>query len=162
MNFGEQFSSGDQGESRKAFWESGYKKCPKCGKSEISSKEHGAGCRMNGDGYGTEVFTCKACSWSTSFQYDEAASPYYYETRDWKKRDDISGWGVFEVKEWLEKEGVGAHIVAKFFKEEVDGEVLQRGILTREFMTGHPKWKLSDDDMEALKPLFKSRLKANL
>lgn len=40
---------------------------------------HVAGCRHNGDGYGTEVFTCQTCQWCTSFQYDEQGDSYYYE-----------------------------------------------------------------------------------
>jgi hypothetical protein len=46
-----------------------------------------AGCRSNGDGYGTDVFTCVTCQWSTSFQYDEASDTYYYETRFWKREE---------------------------------------------------------------------------
>mmetsp|Transcript_9687 Transcript_9687/g.22596 ORF Transcript_9687/g.22596 Transcript_9687/m.22596 type:complete len:165 (+) Transcript_9687:1893-2387(+) len=162
VSIGQQFSTGDQGDSRKAFWESGFKTCPKCQKKEIQSTEHGAGCRMNGDGYGTEVFKCKACSWETSFQYDEAGETYYYETSGWKRSGDVSGWGVYEVKAMLEREGVGQRIVDVFFKEEVDGEVLLRGVLTRGFMTTHPKWKLTEADMEVISPVFKKVLKRDL
>lgn len=42
---------------------------------------HSAGCRHNGDGYGTEVYRCKQCEWTTSFQYDDASDCYYYEMR---------------------------------------------------------------------------------
>uniref|UniRef100_A0A7S0WA96 Uncharacterized protein n=1 Tax=Hemiselmis tepida TaxID=464990 RepID=A0A7S0WA96_9CRYP len=162
-SIGDQFSTGDQGENRKQFWESGFKTCPKCGKKEMGSEEHTAGCRMNGDGYGTEVFTCKACNWSTSFQYDEAAETYYYETSGWKTKGDVSGWGVWDVRKMLQREGITQQkIIDTFFKEEVDGEVLLRGILTRDFMMGHPKWALSEEEVRALAPVFKKVLKVDL
>jgi hypothetical protein len=41
---------------------------------------------MNGDAYGTTVFRCSACQWTTSFQYDDASDVYYYETRGWKEQ----------------------------------------------------------------------------
>ncbi len=47
---------------------------------------HSAGCRRNGDGYGTAVFACgkDGCGWVTSFRYDEGGDgPYYHETRSW-------------------------------------------------------------------------------
>mmetsp|Transcript_20463 Transcript_20463/g.51869 ORF Transcript_20463/g.51869 Transcript_20463/m.51869 type:complete len:285 (-) Transcript_20463:516-1370(-) len=85
--WGSQFSSGDQSsDARKAFWANGFKTCVVCGSTVTETKEV-AGCRHNGDGYGTDVFTCTnpKCSWSTSFQYDEAGDgPYYYETRGWR------------------------------------------------------------------------------
>jgi hypothetical protein len=40
---------------------------------------------MNGDGYGTTEFRCRKCGWLTSFQYDDAAETYYYETSGWKR-----------------------------------------------------------------------------
>lgn len=82
-SWGEQFSTGDQSnDSRNAFYESSFKKCMGCGvEGAIDSKDHVAGCRHNGDGYGTTVFTCTKCRWSTSFQYDEAGDCYYYEVR---------------------------------------------------------------------------------
>ena len=84
MHFGEQFSRGDQGENKQLFWKSGFKTCPKCKKNDIKSDNHPAGCRHNGDGYGTEVYKCEHCDWHTSFQWDEAAETYYYETKYWK------------------------------------------------------------------------------
>ena len=80
-----QFSSGDQGNYKEDFWRNGFKTCPKCAVSKITKDSHGAGCRHNGDGYGTDVFTCQKCGWSTSFQYDDAAEYYYYETRLWDR-----------------------------------------------------------------------------
>jgi hypothetical protein len=89
MNIAEQFSSGDQyDENRYSFWESGFSVCPHCTASGVASDEHCAGVRMNGDSYGTAVFSCKSCRWSTSFQYDEAATPYYYETREFVQRKE--------------------------------------------------------------------------
>ena len=83
---GNQFSSGDQGLSREDFWRSGFKVCQSCGKRDIKCETHPAGCRMNGDAYGTEVFTCRECGWNTSFQYDDASDDcYYYETRYWTR-----------------------------------------------------------------------------
>ncbi|KAL1522803.1 hypothetical protein AB1Y20_017774 [Prymnesium parvum] len=82
---GSQFSTGDQGDNRRAFWRSGYSLCCKCGAKAIESKDHVAGCRHNGDAYGTTVFTCKECNWTTSFQYDDAAETYYYETSRWRQ-----------------------------------------------------------------------------
>lgn len=80
-SWGEQFSSGDQGAARRAFYDHGRSSCPQCQSTEIGLEKHVAGCRHNGDGYGTEVFTCNTCQWSTSFQYDEAGDCYYYEMR---------------------------------------------------------------------------------
>ena len=86
-SWGTQFSTGDQFRgSREDFWKSGFKVCQSCGKSKITSRTEVAGCRHNGDGYGTEVFTCGECGWETSFQYDEAGDSYYYETRYWGNR----------------------------------------------------------------------------
>ena len=84
-SWGEQFSSGDQNLHHRAeFWRSGFRICQGCHQSSgMTSRSETAGCRRNGDGYGTDVFTCTKCNWSTSFQYDEASDTYYYETRDW-------------------------------------------------------------------------------
>eukprot|EP00961_Rhodomonas_salina_P071496 960067-Rhodomonas_salina.1 len=41
--------------------------------------------QQNGDAYGTSRFTCNSCDYKTSFHYDEASDPYYYETRDWSR-----------------------------------------------------------------------------
>mmetsp|Transcript_93876 Transcript_93876/g.140676 ORF Transcript_93876/g.140676 Transcript_93876/m.140676 type:complete len:104 (+) Transcript_93876:2-313(+) len=68
---GEQFSAGDQG-SKKEFWESGFSTCQKCFKKNVTSEERCAGCRMNGDAYGTAVYTCQDCGWFTTFQYDDS------------------------------------------------------------------------------------------
>jgi|LauGreSBDMM110SN_4_FD.fasta_scaffold822908_1 hypothetical protein len=85
-SWGVQFSSGDQSEKgRLAFWRSAFQRCP-CGSNKIEQTNHVAGCRMNGDAYGTTVFRCSACQWTTSFQYDDASDVYYYETRGWKEQ----------------------------------------------------------------------------
>ena len=73
-SWGEQFSTGDQGDTRKTFWKSGCRSCPSCHGTKVNSETHCAGCRHNGDGYGTEVYTCADCQWTTSFQYDEAGT----------------------------------------------------------------------------------------
>lgn len=80
-----QFSSGAQGESREEFWRNGFRTCPRCNNSNVISDVRPAGCRMSGDAYGTEEYTCQDCKWQTSFQYDEAAEVYYYETRFWSR-----------------------------------------------------------------------------
>jgi hypothetical protein len=72
-SWGEQFSTGDQGVDRITFWEKDFKICPKCNwTGKFTNTTHCAGCRMNGDGYGTEVFKCEGCGWQTSFLYDES------------------------------------------------------------------------------------------
>lgn len=89
--WGSQFSSGDQTvENRKFFCKSHFQICPKCyqnnpnlKKSKIESDRIPAGCRMNGDAYGTTVFKCLDCKWETSFQWDDANDCYYYETSSW-------------------------------------------------------------------------------
>lgn len=88
--WGKQFSSGDQTlVSRQAFWRSGFRTCQSCRIGPIQEAQEGAGCRMNGDGYGTTVFTCLNCNWNTSFQYDDASEDcYYYEARNWSRRPE--------------------------------------------------------------------------
>ena len=78
-SWGQQFSSGDHGPNRANFYHSGMRTCPSCGGTDIKDERHVAGCRHNGDGYGTEVYSCDKCDWSTSFQYDEAGDTYYYD-----------------------------------------------------------------------------------
>jgi len=85
---GEQFRSGDQGDARERLWRSGFSTCPSCSAKEIKSEDHVAGVRHNGDGYGTTTFKCGKCKWNTSFQYDEAAETYYYETKSWDRHQE--------------------------------------------------------------------------
>lgn len=84
-SWGNQYSTGDQGNPKITFWRGGFKTCPQCQGEKIKSTEVCAGCRHNGDGYGTAEFKCEDCGWHTSFQYDEAAETYYYETRGWDR-----------------------------------------------------------------------------
>lgn len=80
-SWGKQFSVGDQGTGRKDFWSTGYSACPTCQSQKITHETHCAGCRHNGDGYGTEVYKCEGCGWETSYQYDEACkSKFGHET----------------------------------------------------------------------------------
>lgn len=79
-SWGTQFSTGDQG-SKEEFYITGMCICQRCMKKDIKKDVQPAGCRMNGDAYGTEVFTCNSCGWTTSFQYDDASNPYYYEAK---------------------------------------------------------------------------------
>ncbi len=78
-----QFSCGDQtNESRIKFSKNDFKVCVKCDSTNIEKIENIAAYRFrsNGDAYGTDVFICKSCNWSTSFQWDEGGdSSYYYE-----------------------------------------------------------------------------------
>ena len=141
-----QFSVGDQNSSiRIAFWSSGFSKCQEQSchshiddeeekkpkkeepswvkrqrKRTIRSEDHVAGCRMNGDAYGTTVFTCTVCGWETSFQYDDASEPYYYETRSWnrepspKKKYVWNPWDGVNVRDWLQNDlKVGDSILSK-------------------------------------------------
>ncbi len=83
-SWGEQFSTGSQDKTKIAFWRNDYRKCPICSNGNFNHKMISAGCRHNGDGYGTATYSCKDCSWSTSYEYDESDVPYYYETRKYK------------------------------------------------------------------------------
>lgn len=74
--------------SKIQFWKDNYRICPSCRKTNISEDKQCQDCRHNGDAYGTTVFTCMDCGWSTSFLYDEADTPYFYETRNYGKIDD--------------------------------------------------------------------------
>lgn len=89
--WGLQFSVGDQTlESRKAFSKTGFKKCVKCNGTKIKSEKHVAGCRMNGDAYGTYTFECEDCKWLTSFHYDDSGDNYFYEISEWKDKTSRS------------------------------------------------------------------------
>ena len=82
--WGLQFRSGDQTEEgRRAFWATRCTVCPKCQGEKIKEDRVVAGCRMNGDAYGTTVFTCDGCQWFTSFQWDDSGDNYWYETVGW-------------------------------------------------------------------------------
>jgi len=83
-----QYSTGDQGENKKKFWEQKFKTCQieSCKSNEIDILQDSCGCRMNGDAYGVYVFTCKKCGWKTSFHYDDASDNYFYETDIWRKK----------------------------------------------------------------------------
>ncbi len=109
-----QFSCGDQTkECRSSFAESDFKICPKCHSTEIDTKVHGANCRMNGDAFGTDVFTCKLCNWITSFQWDEGGDyPYYYEIiyfdyykEEWEKIQKIQREEYKQMRESREERG---------------------------------------------------------
>jgi hypothetical protein len=80
-----QVKVGDQtDEGRRAFWATLCKKCPKCGGENITEEKQIVACRINGDAYGTNVFTCGGCAWQTSFEWDEHGDNYWYETVGWK------------------------------------------------------------------------------
>jgi hypothetical protein len=82
-----QFKKGDQSfDSRYAFYKLDFKHCVKCNSEKIVEERFVDGVRMNGDACGTTVFTCDACKWHTSFQWDDSADCYYYEIEDLKRR----------------------------------------------------------------------------
>lgn len=54
--WGTHFSTGDQGENKKKFWENNFQKCPQCGHVQIQMEQIASECRMNGDSIGTTVF----------------------------------------------------------------------------------------------------------
>lgn len=123
---GSQFSTGDQGNAKEAFWRSGMKQCQNisCSRDDpkentIRSVDHPAGCRMNGDGYGTTVFSCYQCGWKTSFQYDDASEPYYYETRDYRnkpinnKSKPPHPWASIRIEDWYIKYNIDPRIRSK-------------------------------------------------
>lgn len=74
--------------SKIQFWKDSYSICPSCQKTNIKEDKQCQDCRHNGDAYGTTYFTCVDCGWSTSFLYDEADTPYFYETRNYGKIDE--------------------------------------------------------------------------
>uniref|UniRef100_A0A7S2UR76 Uncharacterized protein n=2 Tax=Attheya septentrionalis TaxID=420275 RepID=A0A7S2UR76_9STRA len=135
VSLGSQFSTGEQSSSvQEAFWRSGFRKCqhPSCpsrshsgnagqddddGENTMESKDHVAGCRMNGDGYGTTVFECRLCHWTTSFQYDEASEPYYYETRDFCREAPppsfVDPWASINVNAFVKTYNIHPDIVSK-------------------------------------------------
>lgn len=81
-----QFKSGDQTfESRFAFYNLHFKQCVKCSSAQIVEDRIVDGVRMNGDACGTTTFTCVACKWNTSFQWDDSSDCYFYETQGWHK-----------------------------------------------------------------------------
>jgi hypothetical protein len=87
--WGHQFKTGDQDDAtRRKFWATLCTVCPKCEKKNITEEKTAAACRMNGDAYGTTVFTCKDCGWHTSFQWDDHGDNYWYETVGWQINPD--------------------------------------------------------------------------
>jgi hypothetical protein len=80
-SWGLQYETGDRDkEVRQKFKDSSFSKCPKCDSTKpFDRKRDVAACRMNGDAYGTDVFTCTSCGWFTSYQWDDASDNYYYD-----------------------------------------------------------------------------------
>mmetsp|Transcript_24052 Transcript_24052/g.33611 ORF Transcript_24052/g.33611 Transcript_24052/m.33611 type:complete len:225 (-) Transcript_24052:172-846(-) len=134
--WGSQFSSGEQSQNvKESFWRSGFSVCQntscssrntnsgdnnwknKNNKKTIGSKDFPAGCRMNGDGYGTTVFTCAKCNWQTSFQYDDAAEVYYYETQHYKDVPDPPAvphlWSSVNLKDWCSQHHIPQEVQSK-------------------------------------------------
>ena len=81
-----QFSAGNQGEHKWKFRATYMKECPVCYSKEIAEEKFPEACRMNGDAFGTTVFTCKGCNWNTSFQWDDSCDDYYYEKPPHQKK----------------------------------------------------------------------------
>ena len=118
---GNQFSAGDQGPSKEAFWRTGCSQCQNisCSRTSVDQKtivseDFPAGCRMNGDGYGTTVYTCHVCGWKTSFQYDDASEPYYYETRHYRdtpiRPKPPHPWSGITLYSWFNHHQVADHV----------------------------------------------------
>jgi hypothetical protein len=61
----------------------GFSVCMVCKGRDIKKEKQTLGCRMNGDGYGIENFTCNTCAWKTSFEYDEGGNAYYPQVKSW-------------------------------------------------------------------------------
>jgi hypothetical protein len=80
-----QFTTGDQGENKWKFRATNMTVCPVCASKDISEERFPEACRMNGDAYGTTVFTCKGCDWKTSLLYDDSHDNFYYEVPPQKK-----------------------------------------------------------------------------
>lgn len=141
VSIGSQFSTGDQDERvRVAIWQSGFSKCQRtttavaCTRIEhtqntITSKDFPAGCRMNGDAYGTTVFSCRECGWETSFQYDGASDDcYYYETRYYciepKAPKEPHLWETIQLQEWFITSKIDPRIQSKLRVYALDGPSL--------------------------------------
>jgi hypothetical protein len=73
------YTIGDQGPLKWKFDASRMEVCPRCSGTDIAEEKYPTECRMNGDACGATVFTCRGCSWATSFLWDDATDPYYYE-----------------------------------------------------------------------------------
>lgn len=133
MNVGTQFARGDQScTGKQLFWRSGFNKCPNksCSdeknKGTIKESNHVAGVRNNGDAYGTCVFTCKTCGWTTSFLYDEASDVYYYETRNYEALMDPKPshpWNSLNFREWF-KDILTPSSLNNMMKYSITGEDL--------------------------------------
>lgn len=75
---------------KRAFYEAGMDTCPRCKNAGIFSSFYGRNGRANGDGYGTERFSCSKCDLIVDFGYDEAGDePYYHETAGWNHTEYV-------------------------------------------------------------------------
>jgi hypothetical protein len=136
VSIASQFSTGEQSIAiKERFWNSGFSRCQNVScicadKNEktIQSVSRPAGWRFNGDGYGTGVFTCIGCGWSTSFQYDEASDPYYYETRFFKRSTSLPPpphpWASIQVQKWMHEKRIDPRVQSKLRGFAFDGSTL--------------------------------------
>lgn len=53
-------------------WHGSQRVCPRCGGTNLSNSEHVAGCRMDGDGYGTWIRVCNGCGLCDAHSYDQS------------------------------------------------------------------------------------------
>ncbi len=60
------------------------KNCVRCGVG-VQCAHEVENCRLSGDAYGVECFSCPACGWSASFEFDEADAAYFFETSSWER-----------------------------------------------------------------------------
>ena len=87
-SWGTQISVGDQSRrSKMSFANDRYAHCCQCQSDQITKHTDVAGVRHNGDAYGTDIYRCEVCGWSTSYQWDDASEVYYYETMDYRNVD---------------------------------------------------------------------------
>jgi len=74
-------------ERRRAFFATKFTICPFCKSDKIHQRNAIENCRPNGDVYGHTIFRCLDCDLKMRFLFDDAADPYYYETKDWIKNN---------------------------------------------------------------------------
>eukprot|EP01031_Cornospumella_fuschlensis_P036419 gene36419-44179_t len=101
-----------------------WDRCHSCGSSDLKTEREVEDCRRNGDAYGTETITCRACCWFTSNKFDDAPETYYYETAYQCPREPVNPQ-VEPLTEELEKS------FAKMAKLKISRDAIRRGMILR-------------------------------